>query len=254
MTDTPYEDPAHQPAGVATGTTSMSSSESTTQPSWTGEDDHSRARTRDVAADQAAGVAHEERNAAGEVAQTAKEQADALASEAKDHARRLYHETKHELTAQASSQQSRAASGLSALGTELRQMAERSDGGPAADLARQGADRAEAAASWLGDREPGDVMEDLSRWARQRPGTFLAAAAAIGLVAGRLTRGLADDARDDDDSESYSAGHARSSAPMAASSGQTGAAYPLASEDLPPAVEPDDWLGVRHDRVFEGRV
>ena len=42
-------------------------------------------------------------------------------------------------------------------------------------------------------------MEDLSRWARQRPGTFLAAAAAIGLVAGRLTRGLADDARDDDD-------------------------------------------------------
>jgi hypothetical protein len=200
-------------------------------------------RTRDVAAEEAAGVAHDATAAAGDVARAAKDQAGELASEAQDHARRLYRETKDELTSQASTQQTRAASGLSALGAELRQMADRSDGGAAADLARQGAERADAAAAWLGDREPGDVLDDLSRWARRRPGAFLAAAAAIGLVAGRMTRGLAEDAREDDAPQR--------TAPRPVPAQYPTAAHPLAPDDLPQAEDADDSLVVASERPVE---
>jgi hypothetical protein len=60
--------------------------------------------------------------------------------------------------------------------------------GPAADQARQIADRLSAAASWLDDREPGDLLEEVRAQARRRPGLFLAGAAVAGLAIGRLTR------------------------------------------------------------------
>jgi hypothetical protein len=74
--------------------------------------------------------------------------------------------------------------------------------GTASELARQGATKAHDVASWLEGREPGDVVEELKRFARQRPGTFLALAAVAGLVAGRLTRGVKDAASGDDSSSS----------------------------------------------------
>ena len=156
-------------------------------------------RTRDVAKDEAASVADDAKTGAKEVASTAKEQASNVASEAKTQARQMFHQTKGELTDQASTQQARAATGLSSLADELHQMAERSDGGIASDAVRQAGDRARSAAQWLEAREPGDVLSEVTRFARQRPGAFLAAAAALGLVGGRLTRSLVDDARDDDD-------------------------------------------------------
>jgi hypothetical protein len=222
----------------------------------TGTTSEAQPRTRDVAAEEAAGVVHDATAAAGDVAKTAKDEAGELASEAKDHARRLYRETKDELTSQASTQQTRAASGLSALGAELRQMADRSDGGAAADLARQGAERVDAAAAWLGDREPGDVLDDLSRWARRRPGTFLAAAAAVGVIAGRLTRGLADDARADGGTQDDVTGSASGdggaySTSRALPSQYSSAAHPLASDDLPPAADPDDSLAVAQPQRVE---
>ncbi len=258
MTDTPHEDeirprsgvgtdthPAAAPAAPAPGTPASSPG----QPARSDAETDAQPRTRDVAAEEAAGVAHDAKDAAVDVAQTAKDEASAVAGEAKDQARRMYEETRHELAAQASTQQSRAASGLSALGTELRQMADRSDGGPAADLARQGAERADAAAAWLGDREPGDVVDDLSRWARKRPGTFLAAAAAVGVLAGRLTRGLADDAREDGE-DARAEGRPRSSA-RAVPSRYSSADHPLASDDLPPAVEPDESFVAGHAPVAD---
>jgi hypothetical protein len=258
MTDLPHDDPTRRPVG-AVDTTSMppttpmatTPTPATTAGTSTSEEPP---RTRDVAAEEAAGVAHEATAAAGDVAGTAKDEAAALASEAKDHARRMYLETKDQLASQASTQQSRAASGLSSLGAELRQMAERSDGGTAADLARQGAERAEAAAAWLGDREPGDVLDDLSRWARRRPGAFLAAAAALGLVAGRMTRGLAEDARDDDgsvESRNRGLGAGQPTSAAAVSDPYVTGAHPRATDDLPAAVGPDDSFVVSSERVTE---
>ena len=45
-------------------------------------------------------------------------------------------------------------------------------------------------ASWLENREPGDLLGEVQRFARNKPGTFLLLAAGAGVLAGRLTRGL----------------------------------------------------------------
>ena len=66
--------------------------------------------------------------------------------------------------------------------------------GIASDLARQASTRTRDAATWMENREPGEVVEEVKRFARRRPGAFLAAAAVVGLVAGRVTRGIADEA------------------------------------------------------------
>ena len=45
-------------------------------------------------------------------------------------------------------------------------------------------------ASWLENRDPGSLLDEVKSFARQRPGTFLLAAAGAGLLAGRLGRSL----------------------------------------------------------------
>lgn len=71
--------------------------------------------------------------------------------------------------------------------------------GVATDLTRQGAGKSHDLASWLEDREPGHLVQELQSFARQRPGTFLLAAAGAGLLAGRLTRGVKDAGSDQPD-------------------------------------------------------
>ena len=82
-------------------------------------------------------------------------------------------------------------------------MVDRSDNsqasaGPATALARQASGRAHSVASWLEHREPQDVLQEVQRFARRRPGSFLAIAAVGGLLAGRLTRGLTSEDSNDD--------------------------------------------------------
>jgi hypothetical protein len=64
--------------------------------------------------------------------------------------------------------------------------------GVATDLAREASDRIKQFAAKLDDREPGELLDEVRRFARQRPGTFLGIAALAGVVAGRLTRGVKD--------------------------------------------------------------
>ncbi len=100
-------------------------------------------------------AAHE----AARVADTAKGQAaDVVAHEAKDQVRDLYHQTKTELSEQAAVQQRRVADGLRSVGGELGTMAERSDGGVAADVVRQASRRIQGIAGWIGDRDPGSLL------------------------------------------------------------------------------------------------
>lgn len=207
-------------------------------------------RTRDVAKDEASSVAADAKAGGKQVAETAKEQASDVASEAKQQAKDVYRQAKRELTEQASTQNQRAAVGLAGLASELRTMADRGDGGVATDLTQQAASRIDQAAVWLGDREPGDVLNEVKRFARQRPGAFLAAAAAIGFLGGRLTRGLADDAREDDDTPARPVGGGYGYAdpqPVAPTYGET---YPSTGYvvDAPPATPTHaiDQLGDMH--------
>jgi hypothetical protein len=61
----------------------------------------------------------------------------------------------------------------------------------ASEVARQAATRARNVGSFVDSHEPGDLLDEVRRFAGRRPGTFLLGALAAGVVAGRLTRGAA---------------------------------------------------------------
>lgn len=141
---------------------------------------------------EAGHVAGTAADAGKDVAATAAEQARNVAGEAKSQAKDLYRQTQRELREQAAQQQERVANGLRSVGDELEQMASASDqGGVASDLVRQAAQRTHSVATWLGQRDPGSLVEEVKSYARRNPGTFIAAAAIAGALAGRLTRALA---------------------------------------------------------------
>jgi hypothetical protein len=156
--------------------------------------------TAAVASEQAKQVGQEAMDSGKQVAAVATDEVKSVAAEAGAQARNLLDEARSQLTDQASTQQNNIAAWLRSLVDELDQMLDRTDdsqasGGTATTLVRQVADRARSAAGWLEEHEPADLLTETSRFARQRPGLFLALAAVGGLLAGRLTRGLAADSQ-----------------------------------------------------------
>lgn len=129
--------------------------------------------------------------AGGHVAQTALEQGQEVVRETGVQVRNLVGEATDELRHQAGTQQKRAAEGLRALGSQLHSMAGAGEPGVASDLVGEAGDRAQRMAQWLEQREPGQLVDELRRFARRRPGAFAAGALVAGVLVGRLTRGLA---------------------------------------------------------------
>jgi hypothetical protein len=137
------------------------------------------ANVKDTAAGAASGVKEVAR---GEVAH--------VAEEAKYQTRNLMDQTRYELQGQVRNQQSSLASKLNGWASELGSMASKSDeSGPMTDLAQEASRRVGEFSHWLDNHEPADLLDEVKRFARRRPGVFLALAAAAGVVAGRLTRG-----------------------------------------------------------------
>lgn len=148
--------------------------------------------TASVARDEATNVGQHAREAGGQVVQTATEQARQVVAESGRQARDLLGEAREQARDQAATQKQRAAQRMHEVADEFGQLADNdAKSGMAAEFARQAAARLHDAASWLDRREPADLLEEARSFARRRPGTFLLAAAAAGLAAGRLTRGLA---------------------------------------------------------------
>jgi gas vesicle protein len=147
--------------------------------------------TTEVAREQAAHVAETAQESGQHVVETAKEEAANVAQEAKNQVGDLVSQTQQELKDQAAKQQERVASGLRSVSDELGEMARSSQGGMATDLVHQAASKTGEIASWLDQRDPGSLLDEVKSFARRRPGTFIAAAAVAGLLAGRLTRSVA---------------------------------------------------------------
>jgi ElaB/YqjD/DUF883 family membrane-anchored ribosome-binding protein len=165
--------------------------------------------TGDVAKDQAADLKDSAVDAGQRVADTAKDQAGNVAAEATNQAKDLLKQSREELRDHAAQQQARVADGLHSLSHELTSMASSStDQGLAADLAREVAGRTHTVASWLDEREPGELLEEVRSFARERPGAFLGIAAAAGVLAGRLGRGLKEGPASPDDSTTGHPAHA----------------------------------------------
>ena len=155
--------------------------------------------TKAVAKEQAAGVGQGAAEAGQHVAGVAKEQGAQVASEAGRQAKDLLNQAQGQLMEQTSAQQVKLVSGLKSLRDELGSMASNAENpGVASDLAREAADRTGSFASWLDGREPAAILDDVTSFARRRPGTFLAVAGGIGFLAGRLTRGLKAQSSTDD--------------------------------------------------------
>jgi hypothetical protein len=153
--------------------------------------DTSGTSRKDAAKEEAADVARTAAGSAQSVAETAKSEAANVAHEAKANAQDLLHQARTGLTSQAGTQQQKAAEGIRNISSQLHSMASAPDQqGMASDLVRQAADRASSVASWLENRQPGDLLTEVQRYARNNPGTFLLLAAGAGVLAGRLTRGL----------------------------------------------------------------
>ncbi|CAN7493011.1 hypothetical protein LJR013_003439 [Pseudarthrobacter oxydans] len=144
-----------------------------------------------AAKEEASNVAGQAATSAQNVAQSAKDEAAHVASEAKHSAQDLLHQAKSGLTSQAGTQQQKAAEGIRTISSQLHSMADAPDQqGMASDLIRQAAGTTDTVASWLENKQPGDILGEVQRFARNNPGTFLLLAAGAGVLAGRLTRGL----------------------------------------------------------------
>jgi len=150
-------------------------------------------------------VAREQAGAATQrVAETASDQGAQVAREARAQARDLLGQARDQVNEQARNTQSQASDSLHSLAGELREMADSGQRqGVASDLAAEAADRLGSLADWLGRREPGDLIAEVRKLARRRPGAFLLGAAAAGVLAGRLTRGTIDAKRDTSDGQGY---------------------------------------------------
>lgn len=140
--------------------------------------------------ERAASVGGTVQDQTGQVAGTAKEQAVEVAQEAKAQARDLLGELKSQVSQQTGTQRDRLVEILREFGDELENMAESGGrSGAATEVVRQVAQRLRDVQNYF---EGGSNLgEDVRSFARRRPGTFLLGCAAIGVIAGRATRGAA---------------------------------------------------------------
>jgi ElaB/YqjD/DUF883 family membrane-anchored ribosome-binding protein len=223
-------DPVDYPvgAGVTTGSTAAGGS--------TG----GSGSTKDVAKEQAADVKDSAKDKAADVAQVAKGEAQNVTQEARRQAKDLLHQGRSELQSQTRQQQQRAAGGLHTIADQLLGVAEGREAppGPVSDLAHEASQRIRSLASQLETREPAELLDEVRRFARQRPGTFLGLAAVAGVLAGRLTRGVKDASSDNGSSGTgYSGGAEYTGTPVAGAYG-TGTYGTSASGDLGTGTEP----------------
>ncbi|WP_210505930.1 hypothetical protein [Naasia sp. SYSU D00057] len=175
----------------------------------------------DVAKEQAGQVASGAADAGKHVAGVAKDEAANVASEAKSQVKQVASETKYQardlinqagsqVREQASSQQKKAATGVRTISEHLQGLASGNvpESGIALDLVNQASTRLQGVADWLDQREPGDLLQEVKDFAARRPGTFIAAAAIAGILAGRLTRGVVGAVQDEKEEEALTSDQA----------------------------------------------
>jgi hypothetical protein len=165
--------------------------------------------TAATAKDEAAAVKDTAVDAGKNVAATAKDEASNVVAETAQQAKSLLGSATSQLKEQAGVQQGNLAAVVHSFAKELGGMASKSEeSGPLTDLVHQASRRAGEIGHFLDDKEPSDVLAEVNRFARRRPGTFLLLCGLAGVVAGRITRGAVA-ANTSVDSPSYDASGAR---------------------------------------------
>lgn len=168
----------------------------------TGGDDRGRAgQVASTAKDAAGDAAHTAGDQAKRVAGEATSQARSVLEEAKGQVSGLAGQARDELRAQASDRGAQAADSLRNLSHQLRALVDGRphEAGQLSDYVHEAHSRVSDLATRLDERGIEGALQDLSGFARRRPGLFLAAAAGTGFVVGRLVRSGVSVARSDDD-------------------------------------------------------
>ncbi|MBZ4486952.1 hypothetical protein LQ938_03480 [Microbacterium sp. cx-55] len=186
---------------------------------------------------------------AGNVVETSKSEVSTVAHEAVTQVKDLYSQTQRQLADQAATQQERIASGLHTVGDELSSLADGAESpGIGADLVRQASDRVSNVATWIGDRDPAALLEEVKSYARRKPGMFIGIAAVTGLVVGRLVRALGENAKDEHAAASETASAAPAPAPAAAPAPAPLDATPVYDQSRAAWAESTPTGGPRDDR------
>lgn len=147
--------------------------------------------TADAAKQSGQAVAGSAADHARDLAGTASEKASDVLGEAKSQASDLLGNTREQVRTEAENRRGQAVSSLRAIGDELDSMQSHDgDKGIATQLASRGGEYVRQTADWLDGREPSQILDDVRRFARERPGTFLLGALLAGVVAGRFTRAV----------------------------------------------------------------
>ncbi|MFF0991061.1 hypothetical protein [Kocuria nitroreducens] len=153
---------------------------------------------KDVAADKGKAEANQLKNEAAEsgqrVKETAKDQAVAVKDEAVNQAQGLLGQLQSGIKEQVGPQQERIATTVRSVSDEINALSrgEKPETDFVAGLLGNVSGRVDSFASSLENKDAKDLLADVRRFAARRPGTFLAVAAGVGLLAGRATRGVKD--------------------------------------------------------------
>jgi len=127
---------------------------------------------------------------AKEVAHDAAEQVKAVTGQAREQFDRVVGEAGGQLREQAEQQSTRAAAGLRTLSDQVSALAAgRTDqAGPLVGYLEEVQTKVQGFAERLESGGPQGLVDDVTSFARRRPGLFLAGAAGVGFVVGRLAR------------------------------------------------------------------
>jgi hypothetical protein len=148
-------------------------------------DDQGSSGAKEQAKEAAGSAAEQTKNVAG----TAQEEAARVASEASSQLRGLIQQATSQVEEQSSEQQTRLAQTVRTFAHDLESMrTEGESSGLASQVVQEVSERANALAARLEGREPRELLDDVRRFARRRPGTFILGALAAGVITGRLTR------------------------------------------------------------------
>jgi ElaB/YqjD/DUF883 family membrane-anchored ribosome-binding protein len=166
------------------------------------------------------------KGAGSHVAGVAADEAANVKNEVGHQAKNLVGQVRTQVNGQVSTQKDRAADGIRTVSDQLRSMANSSESeGMASNLVSQAASRAGDVAGWLESREPADLLDEVKRFARRRPGLFIAIAAGAGIVVGRLAKSLASGNDSSEQDTSYLAGRDDDFSGEDPTIATTGAAY-----------------------------
>lgn len=146
--------------------------------------------TRDTTRSASSDVAADAQSKAGEVQQRAKSEVRSVASDARDQASEVLGTARRELRTQAAEQAKSLSSTLNDFSRQLGSMADGSGEPDAqvAQLARSAADSLAQRAERLDDGGIDGVVDDVKRFARNRPGAFILGSIATGFAIGRLAK------------------------------------------------------------------